>query len=127
MTVSQSDHASVVDPNHADTLSLLWCCGNCLHLHSRAGERGINLSGGQKQRVSIARATYANTDVYVFDDPLSALDAEVSRTVFEEVRVLAGLCTVVPLRMPYAPSLSMPVSEFSCSCFIHMAMELFLC
>ena len=42
------------------------------------GERGINLSGGQKQRISIARAVYADADVYLFDDPLSALDAKVS-------------------------------------------------
>lgn len=41
------------------------------------GERGINLSGGQKQRISIARAVYANADIYFFDDPLSALDAKV--------------------------------------------------
>lgn len=47
------------------------------------GERGVNLSGGQKQRVSIARAVYANADVYIFDDPLSALDANVARQVFE--------------------------------------------
>jgi len=48
------------------------------------GEKGINLSGGQKQRVSIARAVYADRDVYIFDDPLSALDAHVSQTVFDE-------------------------------------------
>jgi energy-coupling factor transporter ATP-binding protein EcfA2 len=47
------------------------------------GERGINLSGGQKQRVSIARAAYSGADVYLFDDPLSALDAEVGKAVFE--------------------------------------------
>ncbi|KAJ0931804.1 putative ABC-type xenobiotic transporter [Helianthus annuus] len=45
------------------------------------GERGVNISGGQKQRVSMARAVYSNSDVYVFDDPLSALDAHVGRQV----------------------------------------------
>lgn len=45
------------------------------------GERGVNISGGQKQRVSMARAVYSDSDVYVFDDPLSALDAHVARQV----------------------------------------------
>ncbi|KAI4371822.1 hypothetical protein MLD38_010126 [Melastoma candidum] len=48
------------------------------------GERGVNISGGQKQRVSLARAVYSNSDVYIFDDPLSALDAHVARQVFEK-------------------------------------------
>ncbi|KAF7840257.1 ABC transporter C family member 2-like [Senna tora] len=48
------------------------------------GERGVNISGGQKQRVSMARAFYSNSDVYIFDDPLSALDAHVARQVFEK-------------------------------------------
>ncbi|KAH9747870.1 ABC transporter C family member 2 [Citrus sinensis] len=43
------------------------------------GERGVNISGGQKQRVSMARAVYSNSDVFIFDDPLSALDAHVGR------------------------------------------------
>lgn len=47
------------------------------------GERGINLSGGQKQRVSIARALYADCDIYLIDDCLSALDAHVGKYVFE--------------------------------------------
>ncbi|KAG2375146.1 hypothetical protein C9374_010150 [Naegleria lovaniensis] len=47
------------------------------------GEKGINLSGGQKQRVNLARAVYANADIYLFDDPLSALDQQVGRFVFD--------------------------------------------
>ncbi|KAJ0980468.1 hypothetical protein J5N97_008723 [Dioscorea zingiberensis] len=47
------------------------------------GERGINISGGQKQRVSLARAVYSDADVYIFDDPLSALDAHVGQKVFD--------------------------------------------
>ncbi|KAI7821503.1 hypothetical protein BC939DRAFT_504298 [Gamsiella multidivaricata] len=47
------------------------------------GEKGINLSGGQKQRISIARAVYADADVYIFDDPLSAVDAHVDQHIFE--------------------------------------------
>lgn len=41
----------------------------------------MNISGGQKQRVSMARAVYSNSDVYIFDDPLSALDTHVGREV----------------------------------------------
>uniref|UniRef100_A0A0G4HMQ0 Uncharacterized protein n=1 Tax=Chromera velia CCMP2878 TaxID=1169474 RepID=A0A0G4HMQ0_9ALVE len=48
------------------------------------GEKGVNLSGGQKQRVSLARAVYSEADVYVLDDPLSALDAEVGKSVFSK-------------------------------------------
>mmetsp|Transcript_6430 Transcript_6430/g.9093 ORF Transcript_6430/g.9093 Transcript_6430/m.9093 type:complete len:1412 (+) Transcript_6430:44-4279(+) len=48
------------------------------------GERGINLSGGQKQRVSVARAAYADADVIILDDPLSALDPEVGKKLFDE-------------------------------------------
>uniref|UniRef100_A0A5S6Q8F7 ABC-type glutathione-S-conjugate transporter n=1 Tax=Trichuris muris TaxID=70415 RepID=A0A5S6Q8F7_TRIMR len=49
------------------------------------GEKGINLSGGQKQRLSIARAVYQDTDVYLFDDPLSAVDSRVGRHIFDNV------------------------------------------
>merc|ERR1719450_1625393 len=49
------------------------------------GEKGINLSGGQKQRVNLARAVYANKDLYLFDDPLSAVDSHVGKHIFEKV------------------------------------------
>ncbi|KAG0212130.1 Multidrug resistance-associated protein 1, partial [Mortierella sp. NVP41] len=49
------------------------------------GERGINLSGGQKQRVSLARAAYQDADVYLFDDPLSAVDAHVDQHLWENL------------------------------------------
>ena len=47
------------------------------------GEKGINLSGGQKARVSIARALYTDRDIYIFDDPISALDANVGMKVMK--------------------------------------------
>ncbi|CAH8436418.1 unnamed protein product [Dicrocoelium dendriticum] len=49
------------------------------------GDKGINLSGGQKQRVSLARACYANADVYLLDDPLSAVDAHVALHLLNQV------------------------------------------
>ncbi|XP_049645216.1 multidrug resistance-associated protein 1 [Suncus etruscus] len=49
------------------------------------GEKGVNLSGGQKQRVSLARAVYCNSDIYLFDDPLSAVDAHVGKHIFDKV------------------------------------------
>uniref|UniRef100_A0A8D1KAD6 ATP-binding cassette sub-family C member 12 n=1 Tax=Sus scrofa TaxID=9823 RepID=A0A8D1KAD6_PIG len=48
------------------------------------GERGLNLSGGQRQRISLARAVYSNHEIYLLDDPLSAVDAHVGKHVFEE-------------------------------------------
>ncbi|MEQ2181917.1 hypothetical protein GOODEAATRI_016590, partial [Goodea atripinnis] len=48
------------------------------------GDRGATLSGGQKARVNLARAVYQDADVYLLDDPLSAVDAEVGRHLFEQ-------------------------------------------
>ena len=49
------------------------------------GEKGINLSGGQKARVSLARAVYAERDIILMDDPISALDANVKKKIFQNV------------------------------------------
>ncbi|RXM95509.1 Multidrug resistance-associated protein 1 [Acipenser ruthenus] len=55
------------------------------------GERGVNLSGGQKQRVSLARAVYSGADIYLLDDPLSAVDVHVGRQLLDRVIGPTGL------------------------------------
>ncbi|ORZ08815.1 P-loop containing nucleoside triphosphate hydrolase protein [Lobosporangium transversale] len=47
------------------------------------GEKGVTLSGGQRARVSLARAAYRDSDLYVLDDPLSAVDSKVGRALFD--------------------------------------------
>ncbi|OXU29089.1 hypothetical protein TSAR_009220 [Trichomalopsis sarcophagae] len=50
---------------------------------TQVGERGLSLSGGQRARVNLARAVYRNADIYLIDDPLSAVDAHVAKDIFE--------------------------------------------
>jgi len=49
---------------------------------SLVGEKGITLSGGQKARISLARALYADSNIVLLDDPLSAVDAEVGSFLY---------------------------------------------
>ena len=55
---------------------------------THVGERGVSLSGGQRARVNLARAVYSDADIYLMDDPLSAVDAKVSNELFE--RLITG-------------------------------------
>jgi len=62
------------------------------------GERGVSLSGGQKARVNLARAVYRQADIYLLDDPLSAVDPKVSRHLVDEClkgRLLEGSLKVL--------------------------------
>lgn len=47
------------------------------------GQRGLNLSGGQKQRIQLARAVYNDADIYLLDDPFSAVDAHTAAALFK--------------------------------------------
>ena len=49
------------------------------------GDKGEYLSSGQKIRISIARAVYSNSDIYLFDDPLSSLDPSIKNNIFRKV------------------------------------------
>ncbi|KAL4496522.1 hypothetical protein ABPG72_014752 [Tetrahymena utriculariae] len=52
---------------------------------TQIGERGINISGGQKARISLARAIYSRADIYLLDDPLSAVDSKVAKLLNDNV------------------------------------------
>ena len=48
------------------------------------GERGVTLSGGQKARINLARVIYRDADIYLLDDPLSAVDSAIAMHLFEK-------------------------------------------
>jgi ABC-type polar amino acid transport system ATPase subunit len=62
-----------------------------MHVYN-TGEAGGNLSGGQKQRVAIARACYQDADIYLFDDPLSAVRAPTCQSLLSLSLSLSVLC-----------------------------------
>lgn len=53
-------------------------------LETDIGERGVTLSGGQKARISLARAVYSDADIYLLDDPLSAVDPSIASDIFHK-------------------------------------------
>ena len=59
------------------------------------GERGVTLSGGQKQRVAIARMLVQQAPIMVFDDSLSAVDAETDTKIRTALRQSLGDATVI--------------------------------
>lgn len=73
-TKAASIHQEIIDlPNGYDTL---------------VGERGVTLSGGQKQRISIARAFIKSPNLLVFDDSLSAVDANTELTILQHLQAI---------------------------------------
>jgi ATP-binding cassette subfamily C (CFTR/MRP) protein 4 len=60
------------------------------------GEKGITLSGGQKARVALARALYSDADIYLLDDPISAVDSKVAKQIHEKcLKKLSQTKTVI--------------------------------
>uniref|UniRef100_A0A3P8Q616 ATP-binding cassette, sub-family C (CFTR/MRP), member 10 n=1 Tax=Astatotilapia calliptera TaxID=8154 RepID=A0A3P8Q616_ASTCA len=66
---------------------------------TEVGENGVTLSGGQKARLALARAVYMDKDIYLLDDPLAAVDADVAEHLMKKciMELLRGktriLCT----------------------------------
>lgn len=104
-------------------------------------EKGINLSGGQKQRVSLARAVYSDADIYLLDDPLSAVDAHVARFLVE--KCLLGILrektvVLVTHQLQFVPQLADHVGAMDlyfpfvwpsgCNLdFVHMRVRVYTC
>jgi ABC-type multidrug transport system fused ATPase/permease subunit len=51
---------------------------------THVGDRGMNLSGGQRARINLARALYSDADIYLLDDPLSAVDTNVGKELYNK-------------------------------------------
>jgi len=77
----------------------------CVHyeLHSKPALRVVLASGGQKQRVSMARAVYADWDIVLLDDHLSAVDSHVGKHIFTHVIGDTGLLKDKVYKHPLNP------------------------
>ncbi|RZC91252.1 hypothetical protein C5167_027316 [Papaver somniferum] len=71
------------------------------------GERGINLSGGQKQRIQLARALYQDADIYLLDDPFSAVDADTAVTIFNVISQFPSICRYIGMTLAFGLALNM--------------------
>lgn len=74
------------DKERYDQVVDICCLKEDFHLigdESEIGERGMNLSGGQRQRIGLARAVYSDGDIYLLDDPLSAVDVHIGKQIFD--------------------------------------------
>ncbi|KAL4573872.1 hypothetical protein LXL04_020693 [Taraxacum kok-saghyz] len=78
--MSKGFYDEIVDGCGLDRDFATWVDGDL----SIVGERGLNLSGGQKQRIQLARALYNDSDVYILDDPFSAVDAHTGAHMFKK-------------------------------------------
>ncbi|XP_059667169.1 ABC transporter C family member 10-like [Cornus florida] len=94
------------------------------------GERGINLSGGQKQRIQLARALYQDADMYLLDDPFSAVDAHTATSLFNEyvMGALSGKAVLlVTHQVDFLPAfdsvLLMSDGEIKCAAPYHQLLD----
>ena len=78
-------------------------------LETVIGERGVSLSGGQKQRMSLARALMRDADIYIFDDCLSAVDAETEAAIIERLKIALKDKTIIMSSHRIAPVLKADV------------------
>ena len=77
------------------------------------GDRGLTLSGGQKQRVCLARALYSHSDIYLLDDPLSAVDVNMGRHIFAQC-----IKTLLHDKTIFMVTHHLEVSNYSQPCFL---------
>ena len=78
---------------------------------TKVGERGVKLSQGQKARVSLARALYHEADLYLLDDPLSAVDASVAQQLYNKCAFLSSLIFVPAPPVVYHLQSVFPISS----------------